>query len=114
MSMKLWPDYCIISLIELGARGEELGKVDCFAISGLDLYFNSSDHLPHHFHARLPDRWEIRVYFLTSTDRFLDYEVIWPKTGTGPRAPVIKDLLSQVLTHRKELLAERERKVCPK
>ena len=54
------------------------------------------------------------MYFLTSTDRFLDYEVIWPKPGSGPRAPVIKDLLSQVLTHRKELLAEWERKVCPK
>jgi len=100
--------------IGLGQWEEELGKVDCFAIGGLELYFNSSDHLPHHFHARLPDKWEIRVFFLTSTDGRLHYEVKWPKSGPGPSAPIIKELLSHILIHREELLVEWERKVCPR
>ncbi len=31
-----------------------MGRVDAFAIGGLDLWFNSHDHGPPHFHARRP------------------------------------------------------------
>ncbi len=29
-----------------------MGRVDAFSVAGLELWFNSSDHLPPHFHAR--------------------------------------------------------------
>jgi hypothetical protein len=89
-----------------------MGKVDCFQVPGVELYFNSSDHMPPHFHAHRTDEWEIRVYFLTSTESWLNYDVKWPQGGKPP-APVLKDLLSNVLTHREDLLREWERKVCP-
>ncbi|MBA2663238.1 MAG: DUF4160 domain-containing protein [Bradymonadaceae bacterium] len=38
-----------------------MGKVDSFAIPGLELLFYSSDHPPPHFHVRKPGEWEIRV-----------------------------------------------------
>jgi len=55
--------------------------VDAFEIDGLDLWFNSSDHLPPHFHARKPGEWEVRVYILVTTAEELAYSFKWPKTG---------------------------------
>ena len=37
-------------------------RLEAFSIPGLDLFFNSLDHLPPHFHARRRGEWEIRVY----------------------------------------------------
>ncbi len=88
-----------------------MGKVDCFQVPGVELYFNSSDHLPPHFHVHKPDKWEIRVYFLTSTESGLHYDVKWLSGGSVP-APILKELLVNVLAHRVELLLEWERKVC--
>jgi hypothetical protein len=88
-----------------------MGKVDCFQVSGLELYFNSSDHLPPHFHALKLDAWEIRVYFLTSTEKTLDYDVKWSRGG-GPSAPMLGEILAHVLAHREDILLEWERKVC--
>jgi hypothetical protein len=90
-----------------------MGKVDCFEISGIEVYFNSSDHLPPHFHAGKPGEWGIRVYLQTTTSDFLDYKVIWP-LGGGPRAPVLKELRESVIAHREDLLLEWERKVNPR
>jgi hypothetical protein len=36
-------------------------RLDAFSVAGLELFFNSLDHLPPHFHARRPGEWEIRV-----------------------------------------------------
>ena len=41
-----------------------MGKVESFNLDGLDLFFNSHDHLPPHFHVRKPGQGEIRVFFL--------------------------------------------------
>ena len=41
-----------------------MGKLQSFKIDGLDLFFNSNDHRPEHFHVRKSGAWEIRVYFL--------------------------------------------------
>ena len=86
-----------------------LGKVDAFTIGGLDLWFNSHDHGPPHFHARRPGDWEIRVYFLSCTENALDFDMKWGREA--PRT-YIQALLHRVATQRAELLEEWERKVC--
>jgi hypothetical protein len=53
------------------------------------------------------------VYFLTSTEKVLDFDVKWSR-GSGPPAPILKQLLSNVLNHREDLLIEWEKKVCPR
>jgi len=77
----------------------------------LDLWFNSEDHLPYHFHAKKPGWWEIRVPFLECTDSNLAFELKWLKKGRGPIGNEKKKILEAVLTHRPELLAEWDAKV---
>ena len=36
-----------------------MGRVDAFAVPGVELWFNSSDHLPPHFHASQVGEWEV-------------------------------------------------------
>ncbi len=90
-----------------------MGKVEAFFVVGLDLWFNSSDHLPPHIHARKRGTWEIRVYFLTSRERQLEYEMKWTGTGAGPNRREREALLRGFLQHRDELLLEWETKVVP-
>jgi hypothetical protein len=85
-----------------------LGKVEAFSIPGLDLWFNSIDHRPPHFHARRPGIWEMRVYILESTEIQLSYELKW---GSYPRRRYRDTLLEMVLQHRVTLLEEWEQKV---
>jgi hypothetical protein len=33
-------------------------------LTGLELWFNSRDHLPPHFHAEKVGQWEVRVMFM--------------------------------------------------
>lgn len=85
-----------------------MGKVDCFELSGLKMTFNSSDHLPEHFHVRKPGSWEVRVFFLLCTEDQLVYEVKW---GGEPARRDKQSVLEGVLSHRVELLTEWETKV---
>lgn len=89
-----------------------MGKVSAFSIAGLDLWFNSSDHLPPHFHARKSDCWEIRIYFLLSREGYLDYKVKWCRKRI--QGPELDAILHQVLKVRGELLKEWEQKVTPR
>jgi hypothetical protein len=87
-----------------------LGQVDAFAVQGVKLWFNSSDHLPPHLHAKRQGEWEIRVFFLECTEGNLAYQKKW-----GRREPSHADrtaILSGVLGHRVALLEEWEQKVC--
>lgn len=86
-----------------------MGRVDPFSLEGLELWFNSSDHLPEHIHAGRRGAWEIRVYFLLCTEQRLEFDRKW---GKGPSAPVKAKILKAVLDHRAALLIEWERKVC--
>ena len=81
-------------------------RIDAFRIAGLDLWFNSVDHKPPHFHAEKRGRWEIRVYFLR--DRTEMVESIW---GDALRAVDLKRLLALAEKHRIELLQGWESKV---
>jgi len=87
-----------------------VGRVDAVALDGLDLWFNSSDHLPPHFHAKRRGEWEIRVYFLLCTDDELAFDVRWAKKD--PSTKVLAGIRKGVVEHRAELLREWEQKVC--
>ena len=88
-----------------------MGKLECFQLAGLELWFNSSDHEPPHFHARKPDKWEIRVFFGACKRKNLAFNVKFPPSGSGPSSKERRELLSLVLQHRDALYAEWEAKV---
>ena len=92
-----------------------MGTVSVFSIEGLDIYFNSSDHYPPHFHAESA-HWEIRVYIDTSsTDKGLDFDYKRPKQPSkrfhGITKKQRRQLLEMVINHRVELLEECQEKV---
>lgn len=86
-----------------------MGGVEAFTIDGLDLWFNSSDHLPEHIHVKRRGAWEIRVYFLLCTAGRLEFDCKW---GKGPSVSIKAKVLKAVLEHRAALLVEWEQKVC--
>ena len=88
-----------------------MGKVNTFAIPGLDLWFNSSDHLPPHFHARKPGMWEIRVYFLLCTEESMVYDIKWPPHEPGPSRKERQRILNGALENRTALLREWQTRV---
>lgn len=96
---------------DLGSPWAKLhvGKVDAFTIDGLEIWFNSSDHLPEHIHVKRRGAWEIRVYFLLCADGRLEFDYKW---GTGVSAAFKTKILNAVLQHQSALLVEWERKVC--
>ena len=87
-----------------------MGRVEAFTLDGLDLWFNSSDHLPPHVHVRRRGEWEIRVFFLVCTETELVFNRKWGRKG--PPAATLAEIRKAVLEHRAELLQEWEQKVC--
>lgn len=90
-----------------------MGRVEAISVEGLDLWFNSSDHLPPHLHARKAGHWEVRVYILETTLDELAYESKWPPAASLP-ARVAKALREEVVKNRAALLSEWESKVLVK
>ncbi len=87
---------------------DQLGRVVSFTVAGLDMWFNSHDHPPPHFHARRAGVWEVRVYFLTCTERVMDYDLKW---GRAPGGRELRELAARTVKHRAALLEEWEAKV---
>jgi hypothetical protein len=83
-----------------------MGRVDAFRLPGLDLWFNSSDHLPPHFHAEKLGLWEVRVFFLRDPS-----EMVEKKWGREPRPAELVRLVELAERHRPLLNEEWERKV---
>ncbi|MEO7033126.1 MAG: DUF4160 domain-containing protein [Gemmatimonadaceae bacterium] len=81
-------------------------RLDAFRIAGIELWFNSADHKPPHFHAEKTGVWEVRVYFLRDGTEMV--ELVW---GGQPRAGDLKKLRALAEEHRPELLLEWEQKV---
>jgi len=50
-------------------------RVDAFTALGLELWFNSDDHLPPHFHAENAGKWHVRVFFLRIPSEM--FKVAW-------------------------------------
>jgi hypothetical protein len=88
-----------------------VGKVKCITIAGLDIFFNSNDHLPPHFHINKVGEWEIRVNVLGTRKNGLKFEVVY---GHGPSGRIQKTIASLVAANKKRLLKEFEKKVCVK
>jgi len=91
-------------------------KLEAFKIEGLELKFNSLDHMAPHFHVKKPGgKWEIRVYFLTCTEDLLHIEYKRPPDPPSGFAGITKserkELLQLVLQNRAQLLQEWENKV---
>ena len=84
-----------------------MGKVSSLAEPGLELFFNSSDHLPPHFHAEKPGEWEVRVFFLRVVADMV--ELKWALRA--PSARVLKKLCAAAEQRRAALLVEWELKV---
>jgi hypothetical protein len=87
-----------------------MGRVTTISVDGLDLWFNSSDHLPPHFHARKPGHWEVRVYLLETTSEDLAYEPKWPPNVALP-SKTLRTLRDLVAANRAALVEEWEQKV---
>lgn len=85
-------------------------RVDAFAVPGLELWFNSDDHLPQHFHAEKPGAWEVRVFFMRDPSDM--FETVWPKFGSGkPSKGDLRALGKLVEEHRLALHTEWDTKV---
>jgi hypothetical protein len=91
-----------------------VGRVECFELAGLDMRFPANDHLPYHFHVTRPGEWMIKVVILRSSRKHgLFHEIVWSRTGRGPTAAEIDNLLENVVLHRRRLLREWDQKVRP-
>jgi hypothetical protein len=67
--------YLWLHICPIYAKVERVPKIDAFQIAGLDLWFNSADHQPPHFHAEWPDGGEVRVYLLRDPDEMVERKV---------------------------------------
>ena len=81
-------------------------KVASFAVDGIDLWFNSNDHLPPHFHAERPWEWEVRVFFLREVNEMT--QLVYSKRPLRPRRSELKNLLQLAESFRVQLLEQWE------
>ena len=90
-----------------------MGDVEAFEIEGLKCYFASADHYPHHFEVMRRGGYVVRIFFLrTNRKRGLNWEYKMKLGGTFTKAE--QDALFEVvMRHKRRLLAEFKRKVCP-
>ena len=96
-----------MSYMEIQPWSASVARVDCIAVPGVELFFNSLDHLPPHFHALRPGEWEVRVYFLKERAQMLDLK--WRQQGmTGATRRALTKLAEE---HREDLLQEFDEKV---
>ena len=84
-------------------EGRLVGKVDAFAVEGLELWFWFDDHIPPHFHVKKAGDWEIKVHVLETTAHDLSFEVKW---GKGPSGKLQSGLAKEVAKHRDALYTE--------
>jgi hypothetical protein len=101
----------LTSYVQSWREEDGLGKVTAFTIEGLDLWFNSNDHLPPHFHAGKSGCWEVRVFIVEEKDGEPTFEKNWPRDGSGPARQDRDAILKATKQHRVALLEEWERKV---
>src|SRR5262249_498128 len=101
--------YVLSGVSMILRQGGPVGKVECITVAGLDLWFNSHDHRPPHFHVRRPGEYELRVLFLLCSENHLEYEVKW---GEAPSKKMLETLRELAVEHRAVLLTEWEQKVC--
>lgn len=92
-----------------GAIRWPVPRVVCVSVNGLDLWFNSNDHLPPHFHAERLGCWEIKVHFMRAASEMV--EIVYTAYARRPSKSELKELLKQSERSRVALLKEFEAKV---
>jgi Domain of unknown function (DUF4160) len=78
-----------------------VGQVEAFNLQGCRCWMYTGDHDAPHFHAGVPDEWEIRVYFLTDP---VEYDVKFRIRRIPSRK--LGQLLDLAKAHRPELLEQ--------
>ena len=81
-----------------------MGRVRAFQLAGCRLWFYTGDHEPPHFHARVADAWEIRVYFMQAPP---EHKVKFAVKRVSAR--MVREILELAAEHREELFEEWER-----
>ena len=81
-------------------------KVACFAVAGIELWFNSNDHLPPHFHAEKVREWQVRVFFLREPDEMI--QVVYSTKAQRPSKADLKEIRALAQAHHLELYAQWE------
>ena len=84
-----------------------MGRVTCFQVPGLSLWFNTNDHGPPHFHAEHSGEWEVRIYFLLDDPA----RMVEQKWGRSLSRQHLRALVRQTEEHRAQLLQEWQEKV---
>jgi hypothetical protein len=78
-------------------------------VAGIELWFNSNDHLPPHFHAEKLRVWEVRVFFLREPEEMI--EVVYSAKVRRPGKADLKEIIALVETNRANLYAQWEKVV---
>lgn len=79
-------------------------RLRTFELPGCRLWFYTSDHEPPHFHARVADAWELRVYFMREPP---EHDVIFESRHIP--AKTVRAILELAAEHRAALFEEWER-----
>jgi hypothetical protein len=77
-------------------------KVKCFSVSGLKMWFPSSDHTPPHFHVQKDGEWCYRVFFLEDESEMLEVKWRLKDMANWQR----KEILEYSAAYRFDLLGE--------
>ena len=90
-----------------------MGEVDAFQIDGVRCYFPSADHLPQHFEVYRRGAYVVRIFFLrTGKRRGLNWN--YKRKMEGEFGPAEQEMVfNLVMKHKRRLLGEWRRKVCP-
>lgn len=78
-----------------------MGHLEAFSLKGCRCWIYTGDHDAPHFHAGIPDEWEIRVYFLMDP---VEYDVKFRIRRIPFR--MLGQLLDLAKSHRAELLEQ--------
>jgi len=84
-------------------------RLACFSVVGLELWFNSDDHLPPHFHAEKAGEWQVRVHFMRDREEMI--ALVYTRSPRHPTKGELKVLLREAERNRVALLKEWEAKV---
>jgi hypothetical protein len=79
-------------------------KVACFAVAGVELWFNSNDHLPPHFHAEKAREWQVRVFFLRDPSDMT--EIVYSRRSRRPSKSDLKEIVQQAAARRFALYSQ--------
>jgi hypothetical protein len=94
-----------------------VAKVRAFELPGYELWFNSDDHLPPHFHVeKAGGDWEIKVNFMRHPHDMC--EIVRPKVAKKksdrPRKAELRRIVGAAEVHRAALLAQYQQDVVVK